>query len=133
MDAAAALISDNIDRITKFDSDLYTDDLVNGEVAVSHGYSGNFFTAFATTDNPERYAYVIPEEGATLWTDNMAIPAGAEHPCTGPRLHQLPARRRTGGSVDQLELLRQPQRGLRRVHPPRGPRRPHHLPAAGRP
>ena len=82
VDAAAALISDNIDRITKFDSDLYTDDLVNGEVAVSHGYSGNFFTAFAATDNPERYAYVIPEEGATLWTDNMAIPAGAEHPCT---------------------------------------------------
>ena len=51
-------------------------------MAVSHGYSGNFFTAFAATDNPERYAYVIPEEGATLWTDNMAIPSGAEHPCT---------------------------------------------------
>ena len=82
VDAAAALVSDNIDRITKFDSDLYTDDLVNGEVAVSHGYSGNFFTAFAATDNPERYAYVIPEEGATLWTDTMAIPSGAEHPCT---------------------------------------------------
>jgi spermidine/putrescine-binding protein len=82
VDAAAALISDNIDRITKFDSDLYTDDLINGEVAVSHGYSGNFFTAFAAADNPDRYAYVIPEEGATLWVDNMAIPAAAEHPCT---------------------------------------------------
>jgi spermidine/putrescine-binding protein len=82
LDAAAALVSDNLDRITKFDSDLYTDDLVNGEVAVSHGYSGNFFTAFAATDNPDRYAYVIPEEGATLWVDNMAIPATAEHPCT---------------------------------------------------
>ncbi len=82
VDAAASLVSDNIDRITKFDSDLYTDDLVNGEVAVSHGYSGNFFTTFAATDNPDRYAYIIPEEGATLWSDNMAIPAGAEHPCT---------------------------------------------------
>jgi spermidine/putrescine-binding protein len=25
---------------------------------------------------------VIPQEGATVWTDNMAIPANAEHPCT---------------------------------------------------
>ncbi len=82
VEEASKLISENIDRITKFDSDQYTDDLVNGEVAVSHGYSGNFFTAFAETDNPDRYAYVIPEEGATLWVDNMAIPAVAEHPCT---------------------------------------------------
>jgi spermidine/putrescine-binding protein len=82
LEEASNLIAGNIDSITKFDSDLYTDDLVNGEVAVSHGYSGNYFTAFAETDNPERYAYVIPDEGATLWADNMAIPTVAEHPCT---------------------------------------------------
>lgn len=69
-------------NVTTFDSDQYTDNLVNGEVAVSHGYSGNYFATFFEVENPDNYAYVIPEEGATLWTDNMAIPANAEHPCT---------------------------------------------------
>lgn len=69
-------------NVTTFDSDQYTDNLVNGEVAVSHGYSGNFFATFFEVENPDNYAYVIPEEGATLWTDNMAIPANADHPCT---------------------------------------------------
>ncbi|HSJ34194.1 MAG TPA: spermidine/putrescine ABC transporter substrate-binding protein [Acidimicrobiia bacterium] len=69
-------------NVTTFDSDQYTDNLVNGEVAVSHGYSGNYFAVFFEVENPDNYAYVIPEEGATLWTDNMAIPANADHPCT---------------------------------------------------
>lgn len=69
-------------NVTTFDSDQYTENLINGEVAVSHGYSGNYFAAFADVDNADNYAYVIPEEGATLWTDNMAIPTNAEHPCT---------------------------------------------------
>ncbi|MFP3915802.1 MAG: spermidine/putrescine ABC transporter substrate-binding protein, partial [Actinomycetota bacterium] len=69
-------------NVATFDSDQYPDNLVNGEVAVSHGYSGNFFTAFFEAEDPDNWAYVIPQEGATLWTDNMAIPANAEHPCT---------------------------------------------------
>jgi spermidine/putrescine-binding protein len=77
---AADLIS--AANVTIFDSDQYTDNLINGEVAVSHGYSGNYFTAFAESEDPDNWAYVIPDEGATLWTDNMAIPADADHPCT---------------------------------------------------
>lgn len=69
-------------NVTTFDSDQYPDNLVNGEVSVSHGYSGNFFTAFDESENPDNWAYVIPQEGATLWTDTMAIPADADHPCT---------------------------------------------------
>ena len=51
-------------------------------MAVTHGYSGNFFAAFDDIDGWDTFAYVIPEEGATLWVDNMAVPANAEHPCT---------------------------------------------------
>lgn len=69
-------------NVTTFDSDQYTDNLINGEVAVSHGYSGNYFAAFFEVEDPDNWAYVIPDEGATLWTDNMAVPAEAEHPCT---------------------------------------------------
>lgn len=79
---AADLIAEAKANITAFDSDQYDENLVTGEVAVSHGYSGNFFTAFADTDDPDNWAYVIPEEGGTVWVDNMAVPAVAEHPCT---------------------------------------------------
>lgn len=70
------------DYIAAFDSDQYDENLVTGEVAATHGYSGNFFAAFDDVDGWDQYAYVIPEEGATVWIDNMAVPADAEHPCT---------------------------------------------------
>ena len=79
---AADLISAARDIIIKFDSDQYTDDLVNGEVAISHGYNGNFFLTFDEIDGWDDYYYFMPQEGGTVWVDNMAIPAEAEHPCT---------------------------------------------------
>lgn len=79
---AADLIAAAKDYIATFDSDQYDESLVNEEVAVAHGYSGNFFVAFDESDDPDNWAYVIPEEGGTVWIDNMAIPADAEHPCT---------------------------------------------------
>ncbi|MEX1178606.1 MAG: extracellular solute-binding protein, partial [Nitriliruptor sp.] len=56
--------------------------LLNGETEIGHGYSGNILDNIYGADDPDRYAYLIPEEGATIWTDNMAILANAEHPCT---------------------------------------------------
>ncbi|CAN5833073.1 polyamine ABC transporter substrate-binding protein [soil metagenome] len=79
---AADLIAEAKANITAFDSDQYAVNLVNGETAVAHGYSGGFFTAFADTDDPDNWAYVIPEEGGTVWVDNMAVPAVADSPCT---------------------------------------------------
>ncbi len=80
---AADVIAGVKDYIAAFDSDQYDENLVNGEVSVSHGYSGNYFAAFDSVDGGwDNYAYVIPEEGATVWIDNMAVPANAEHPCT---------------------------------------------------
>jgi spermidine/putrescine-binding protein len=76
---AADVIAGVKDYIAAFDSDTYAENLVNGEVAVSHGFSGGYLTAIEDWDT---HTYVIPQEGATLWTDNMAIPANAEHPCT---------------------------------------------------
>jgi spermidine/putrescine transport system substrate-binding protein len=57
----------------------YADLLVAGDVVVAQGYNGTFLTAFG--DDP-RFAYVIPKEGGTIWTDNLAILADAAHPCT---------------------------------------------------
>jgi spermidine/putrescine-binding protein len=68
--------------ITTFDSDQYDEALANGEVAVAHGFSGNMIVAIGEAENPDNFDYILPKEGATLWIDNMAVPANAEHPCT---------------------------------------------------
>lgn len=62
-----------------FNSDQYSELLLAGEVAVAQGYSGNFLDNFGDSED---YAYVIPDEGATIWTDNLAILADASSPCT---------------------------------------------------
>ncbi len=79
---AADVITAAKDGIAAFDSDQYDEQLANGEVAVSHGYSGNMITGFADAANPDDFVFILPEEGATLWIDNMVVPTSAEHPCT---------------------------------------------------
>jgi spermidine/putrescine-binding protein len=79
---ATDVISGVKDYIAAFDSDLFAENLVNGEVAVSHGYSGGYLATIEEVDGWDTYAYVIPEEGGTVWIDNMAVPTDADHPCT---------------------------------------------------
>lgn len=50
--------------------------LQRGEVDMTIEYSGDIFQLIAECEC-EDYAYVIPEEGANLWTDNLTIPVGA--------------------------------------------------------
>ena len=69
--------------ITVFDSDQNDEALANGEVSVAHGYSGAMIVGFADAANPDDFVYIVPDEGGTLWIDNMMVPATADHPCTG--------------------------------------------------
>jgi spermidine/putrescine transport system substrate-binding protein len=55
----------------------YADALARGDLAVTMAWSGDIFQL--QFDNPD-LEFVVPEEGGILWVDNMAIPAGAEHP-----------------------------------------------------
>ncbi len=80
---AADLIAAVKEYIRAFDSDNFDETLVTGEFAVTHGYSGGYFTAIDDTEEGwDRFTYVIPEEGGTVWIDNMAVPTTSEHPCT---------------------------------------------------
>jgi spermidine/putrescine transport system substrate-binding protein len=51
--------------------------LADGSLAITMAWSGDVFQL--QFDNPD-LQFVVPEEGAILWTDNMAIPKGAAHP-----------------------------------------------------
>ncbi len=68
--------------VRTFNSSQYIDDLGNGEICLSIGYSGDVFIArdaAAEAAAGVEVAYVIPKEGALKWFDLFAIPADAPH------------------------------------------------------
>lgn len=69
--------------IKYFHSSQNINDLANGEVCVSMGWSGDMLIArdrAAEAGQGVEINYVIPKEGAVMWFDNLAIPADAPHP-----------------------------------------------------
>ncbi|WP_336080577.1 polyamine ABC transporter substrate-binding protein [Thalassospira sp. CH_XMU1448-2] len=68
--------------ITYFHSSQYINDLANGNVCVSVGWSGDVGQAAARAEeagNGNEIKYVIPNEGTLIWFDVMMIPADAPH------------------------------------------------------
>jgi spermidine/putrescine-binding protein len=51
--------------------------VVGGDLVLAHVFSGDGFLSIAEND---KLVYVIPQDGATRWVDNMAIPKGAQNP-----------------------------------------------------
>jgi spermidine/putrescine transport system substrate-binding protein len=52
--------------------------LSSGNAWISQAYSGDIYQL--NESGAPDVEFVIPKEGATFWTDNMAIPKGAKHP-----------------------------------------------------
>jgi len=50
--------------------------LLGGNVDIAIEYNGDIFQIMAESEEGA-FAYVIPEEGAQRWVDNLAVPAGA--------------------------------------------------------
>jgi spermidine/putrescine transport system substrate-binding protein len=61
-------------QIRRFTGNDYTQDLAKGNVVAAIGWSGDAIQAQADNKNIE---YVQPEQGCSLWSDNMSIPVGA--------------------------------------------------------
>jgi putrescine transport system substrate-binding protein len=81
--AAEALVMGVRPYIRYFHSSQYINDLANGEICVALGWSGDILQAQARgaeAENPVEVAYTIPNEGAIIWFDMLAIPADAPHP-----------------------------------------------------
>ncbi|MBZ9785661.1 extracellular solute-binding protein [Pseudomonas sp. REP124] len=80
--AASALLQKLRPYVRKFQSQPVTD-LVNGNLCLSLGYSGDMTQAQRTADSAGKkttFQYRIPKEGTTVWMDTMAIPVDAKHP-----------------------------------------------------
>ncbi|MGL4316613.1 MAG: extracellular solute-binding protein [Pseudomonas sp.] len=68
--------------IRKFQSQPVTD-LVNGDLCLSLGYSGDVTQAQRTVKEAGKkvdFQFHIPREGTTIWMDTMAIPVDARQP-----------------------------------------------------
>ncbi|MEU6772068.1 spermidine/putrescine ABC transporter substrate-binding protein [Streptomyces sp. NPDC046759] len=63
-------------QIRRFTGNDYTKDLVSGDVLAYQAYSGDVIQLQA--DNPD-IRFVVPEEGAELWSDSLMIPNRARH------------------------------------------------------
>lgn len=64
-------------QIRRFTGNDYAKDLTSGNLWLCVAWSGDVVQLQA--DNP-RLQFLIPDEGAMLWSDNMMVPAKAEHP-----------------------------------------------------
>ncbi len=69
--------------IRKFHNSAQINDLANGDICLTMGWSGDMLQArdrAVEAENNVDIAYVIPSEGALMWFDMMAVPADAPHP-----------------------------------------------------
>jgi spermidine/putrescine transport system substrate-binding protein len=64
----------NDGQIRRFTGNDYVQDLAKGDVVAAVGWSGDAVQAQADNEN---IAYIQPEQGCMIWSDNMSIPIGA--------------------------------------------------------
>jgi spermidine/putrescine transport system substrate-binding protein len=64
-------------QVRRFTGNDYTTDLTKGNVDIAMAYAADLIQLKA--DNPH-LDFVVPDEGAILWSDDMGIPRGAEQP-----------------------------------------------------
>jgi spermidine/putrescine-binding protein len=104
---ATQVVADAVGRIAAFDSDQYSELLATGESLLSHGYSGNMLYD-VVLDNPDRYTYFVPDEGGTIWTDNMAVVFDAPHPCTAHTFINFMLDAENGAALTNYNLYASP-------------------------
>jgi len=78
LEEAKQLLLQQKEWVTTYDNDQYEDLLMSGDTIIALSWSGDVFMA-AVED--ERLWYIIPQEGGTVWADNLCIPV------TSPNKH----------------------------------------------
>jgi spermidine/putrescine transport system substrate-binding protein len=77
---AAAYLKKQKDEgiVRKYYDQSYIDALGRGEVWMTQAWSGDIFQK--NLSDGTNFKFVVPEDGGTLWTDNMTIPITAKNP-----------------------------------------------------
>ncbi|MEP6760736.1 MAG: spermidine/putrescine ABC transporter substrate-binding protein [Sporichthyaceae bacterium] len=64
-------------QIRQVKGNSYKEDLISGDALAVIGWSGDIFQINA--ENGDKWEFVLPESGGTLWADNMMVPVGSPH------------------------------------------------------
>nr|BFE65250.1 spermidine/putrescine ABC transporter substrate-binding protein [Dactylosporangium thailandense] len=85
-DAAIEKLKKAVDsgQIRKFTGNDYKEDLAKGDLAACIAWSGDVIQLAA--EEGSKVAFVTPEEGLIIWSDNMLIPAPATHRANAEQL-----------------------------------------------
>jgi putrescine transport system substrate-binding protein len=81
-DRAGELLAEVRPHVTYFHSSQYINDLANGDICVTIGWSGDILQAAdraAEADAGVEVLYTIPQEGAAMWFDMLAVPKDAKN------------------------------------------------------
>jgi spermidine/putrescine transport system substrate-binding protein len=83
--AAARLRQQKTDGVLRnYYDQSYIDALGKGEVWITQAWSGDIFQK--NISDGTDFKFVVPEEGGTIWTDNLTIPITASNPADAIRL-----------------------------------------------
>ncbi|MER7275505.1 spermidine/putrescine ABC transporter substrate-binding protein [Dactylosporangium sp. NPDC000244] len=85
-DAAIEKLKKAVDsgQIRKFTGNDYKEDLAKGDLAACIAWSGDVIQLAA--EEGSKVAFVTPEEGLIIWSDNMLVPAPATHKANAEQL-----------------------------------------------
>jgi len=83
LEEAKNLLIEQSKCVKAYDSQTNDDLIISGETVLAHIWTGDAILAgLPDTGGREGIVYVIPQEGCTIWQDNMAIPNNAPNPYT---------------------------------------------------
>lgn len=83
LEEAKNLLIEQSECVAAYDSQTNDDRIVSGEVAIAHIWTGDAILAGDPDyGGREGIVYLIPEEGCTIWQDNLAVPTSAANKYT---------------------------------------------------
>src|SRR5687767_9640205 len=83
LEEAKNLLIEQSKCVKAYDSQTNDDLIISGETVLGHMWTGDAILAgLPDSGGREGIVYVIPQEGAVIWQDNMAIPVNAPNPYT---------------------------------------------------
>ncbi len=83
LEEAKNLLIEQSDCVKAYDSQTNDDLIISGETVLAHMWTGDAILAgLPDSGGREGIVYVIPQEGCTIWQDNLAVPVGAPNPYT---------------------------------------------------
>jgi len=83
LEEAKNLLIEQSKCVKAYDSQTNDDLIISGETVLGHIWTGDALLAgSADTGGRDGIVYVIPDEGCTIWQDNMMVPVNAPNPYT---------------------------------------------------